>query len=113
MSRFRGRPAGRVSAPYFAPLATRFLRRIRVVNECWLFKGSASGGYGTIGEGGVGGKTLRAHRVSWWLATGEWPAEGLVVRHLCGNRKCVRPGHLSVGTESDNRRDLIEARRSS
>lgn len=33
------------------------------------------------------------------------PPPGMHVRHLCGNRCCVQPGHLVAGTLSDNQRD--------
>ena len=37
--------------------------------------------------------------------------DGLVVRHLCNNPSCVEPKHLMVGTQADNIRDAMIARR--
>ena len=31
--------------------------------------------------------------------------ENLEVRHLCGNKRCVQPGHLVYGTSRDNKLD--------
>jgi HNH endonuclease len=33
------------------------------------------------------------------------PIEGMVVRHLCFNRRCCNPDHLTVGTMHDNAMD--------
>lgn len=43
----------------------------------------------------MGRYVLRAHRVSFWLATGLEPA---VVMHGCDNPPCVRPSHLYEGS---------------
>jgi hypothetical protein len=48
-------------------------------------------------------RTLRAHRVSHFLATGEWPS---VVRHTCDNTVCQNPRHLLGGEHADNIRDM-------
>lgn len=71
---------------------------------CWLWTGAPlSSGYGRIR---VGGKTLRAHRVSYALYVGEIP-DGLCVLHACDVRLCVRPDHLWIGTRADNVADMI------
>lgn len=51
--------------------------------------------------------SLRAHRVAYWLTTGEWPADH-VVRHTCDNPPCVNPAHLLLGTHSDNTQDKMD-----
>lgn len=55
---------------------------------------------------------VRAHRYAYELANGPIP-QGLVVRHRCHNGLCVRPSHLSVGTQAQNVQDTIEAGRQS
>ncbi|MEU5322933.1 HNH endonuclease signature motif containing protein [Streptomyces sp. NPDC021056] len=44
-----------------------------------------------------------AHRYAWELLREPIPA-GLVIDHLCRNRRCVNPGHLEVVTLAENTR---------
>ena len=53
-------------------------------------------GYGRLS---INAKDLKAHRFSYLLATGDEPE---MVRHICGNRKCVRPNHLRAGGSEEN-----------
>lgn len=51
------------------------------------------------------GKTESAYRVAWRLHFG--PIFGAAeVLHSCDNRLCVRLGHLWLGTQLDNMRDM-------
>jgi len=85
-------------------IAERFWLKVAKSDTCWLWTGSVDRkGYGKIGSGGNRGKTLIATRVSWWLATGEWPT--LFVCHTCDVPSCVNPLHLFEGTRQDNMRD--------
>lgn len=56
------------------------------------------------GHGWWDGKYMLAHRKAYKDKYGSIP-KGMQVRHLCGNRLCVNPKHLAVGTQSDNEKD--------
>jgi hypothetical protein len=82
------------------PIVTaHFWRRADVRGEglCWFWRGAVSTGYGRF-------RGVRAHRFAYVLVKGPIPSE-LMVRHLCGNKLCVNPHHLEVGTMADNSRD--------
>ncbi|MFA8692963.1 HNH endonuclease signature motif containing protein, partial [Escherichia coli] len=75
------------------------------MNQCEIWQGSKTkGGYGLRY---YQGKVQLAHRVSYKLNKGEIP-EGLVVMRSCDNPSCVNPEHLSLGTQSDNRKDCLD-----
>jgi hypothetical protein len=69
----------------------------------WLGARSMSG-YGKIR---IEGRDVGAHRVSWYLNTGEWP-DDIFVCHTCDNPCCVRFDHLFIGTHADNMQDMVE-----
>jgi hypothetical protein len=70
---------------------------------CWLWLGAMASGYGTFL---VNGKMTGAHRVAWQLYRGEI-SEGLFICHSCDVPSCVNPGHLFVGSNTDNQRDAL------
>ena len=70
---------------------------------CWEWQGAMyPNGYGALK---VDGKVIGAHRVSYEAFTCDIP-QGMFVLHSCDNRRCCNPAHLSVGTHSDNMRDM-------
>lgn len=69
---------------------------------------SRSTGYGHIFDAG---RTWLAHRFMWTHYNGPIP-KGMVVRHKCDNRICVRLAHLELGTQADNLRDIKDRGRS-
>lgn len=91
-------------------LATRFWSKVRrgTAGECWLWTGATNRGYGTTVVITRGRKTILrgAHRVAWELTHGEIPKE-LSVLHRCDVPACCNPGHLWLGTQRDNMRDMI------
>jgi len=72
-------------------------------NDCWEWKASVtkSNGYGQFG---IDRRTVGAHRVAYFLGTGEQPT-GLHVLHQCDNKRCCNPAHLFLGTQQDNSDD--------
>lgn len=76
---------------------------------CWLWTGSTlASGYG---QQYWGGKNWKTHRLSYWLFIKE-DDSAEVIRHLCGNRRCCNPLHLSSGSVKDNVADTIAHGRS-
>lgn len=84
------------------PETDRFWEKVDKSGECWEWTGAKDAdGYGTFKSDG---KSDRAHRVSWRLATGENP-KGCMILHKCDNPSCVRPDHLYSGTHQQNEQD--------
>ena len=78
-----------------------FERKIKVVGDCWEWQGSKSKGYGHVK---LNGKTYKAHRIAYFIATGHDPG-GKLACHSCDNRRCCRPDHVFPGTTADNAQD--------
>ena len=77
-------------------------------SDCIIWAGSiAKNGYGKFS---LSGKTVLAHRVSVMIKHGRWPGKW-VVRHQCNRRDCINPGHLLIGTRSQNEKDKRRRRK--
>ena len=63
---------------------------------------SSDEGYGVLH---FRGRADRVHRVMVMLNGVGLPVKGEVVRHICGNDRCVNPDHLAIGTPSENNKD--------
>lgn len=84
------------------PLAERLWSRVNKTESCWIWTGPLhKSGYGFIGEGPSGGRTLRTHRVAYELLVGPIP-DGLTLDHLCQNTVCCNPAHLEPVTAEEN-----------
>lgn len=67
--------------------------------NCWLWQGEINrNGYGRVW---VNGKRLMAHRVAYEAFHGAI-TPGLVLDHLCRNRRCCNPEHLEPVTVKVN-----------
>lgn len=90
----------------------RFWARVEKTEQCWYWLQrrrwssrhilERAPGYGTFV---TGGKSYAAHKLSYLITHGDI-AKGLVVRHRCGDSRCVNPEHLIAGTQSENMRDM-------
>ncbi|MDJ0463170.1 HNH endonuclease [Streptomyces sp. H27-C3] len=81
---------------------SEFWSRVDRTEDCWTWTGGTRGnGYGTFW---VDRKRYYAHRYSYFLTRGQMPTG--VILHACDNPICVRPDHLSEGTQADNVIDM-------
>lgn len=83
----------------------RILNRFKNIkidkNNCFLWRGSTSGGYGQIT---INYKVYYCHRIAYILFKGKIP-EYICVLHKCDNKLCINPDHLFLGTDKDNMQD--------
>ena len=75
---------------------------------CWSWLiASDQDGYGRFF---LNGRNIPAHRVAYYLATGNQPGD-LKVCHICDNPPCCNPKYLFLGTSQDNVDDCIQKKR--
>nr|WP_325250774.1 HNH endonuclease [Amylibacter sp.] len=55
-------------------------------------------------------KQIRVYRFIWCVRNKEALPSSELVRHLCNNRSCFNPDHLTTGTTADNWADYLNHR---
>lgn len=93
------------------PRPERFWGKVEKTDGCWLWRGVVNlkrGGYGYFYDDDT--RLRRAHRVAWELTNGPL-AEAESLLHSCDVPACVRPDHLSIGTQTENLADMRTKRR--
>lgn len=74
-------------------------------DSCWEWQGlRGEGGYGLMS---VGSRAHTTHRLVMYLEAGRVLSSSEVVCHQCDNPPCCNPGHLSIGTQKENIRDML------
>jgi len=76
-------------------------------DDCWewtLYKMHKGYGHFMIDK-----KPKRAHRLAWEFTYGD--PKSFYVLHKCDNRSCCNPAHLFLGTDIDNKNDMIKKKR--
>lgn len=103
----RKRHTLRKGAGTFPPLQTRFWSKVArgSADACWPFHGVRDRkGYGRFHMKSQG--ACLAHRVAWELVNGPAPKDRCVM-HECDNPPCCNPAHLRLGTDADNKADML------
>ena len=81
-------------------LEERFWGKVRKGAKCWEWQAALnSSGYGAFS---IRRRWHGAHRVAYELVNGPIPPQ-LTINHICKNRRCVRPDHLDLMTEAENK----------
>lgn len=99
----KGHPKWR-PGPVHRPIEDRLREMLKVDHEtgCHNWTGALStSGYGGVAIGGHASKKVAAHRLAYELSKGAIP-DGLVIDHLCRNKRCCNPDHLEAVTSREN-----------
>lgn len=88
----------------------RFWVKVDKSGDCWNWTASMNNkGYGQFR---LEGRSQQAHRCAFIFANGGIP-EGLMIDHICHNRRCVNPAHLRAVTNKQNEENRAGANASS
>jgi hypothetical protein len=91
---------GLISCEKLNEVKNRFLSKIEKIDGCWVWKGYIDkSGYGRLS---INNRSEWVHRISFYIYNGFFPKDGMVVDHICRNRKCVNPEHLREATQRQN-----------
>lgn len=85
-------------------LLARFWSKVTMTEGCWEWTAADDGqGYGFFYVGVSNGQRVirRAHQVAWEATVGPL-TPGLVIDHLCRNRRCVNVLHLEEVSNAEN-----------
>lgn len=87
------------------PLRSRFMSKVDQRGSCWVWTGALKdNGYGYFRISKALGM-ISAHRAAYLILVGEI-TKGMYVCHSCDIRSCVNPGHLWLGSQEANQRDM-------
>jgi HNH endonuclease len=102
----RGYGVQRSRGPHPRPAIERMWRFIEPepMSGCWLWTGAQVKGYGRMQV--TRRRKYLVHRVMWEGTYGPIPPDRDVL-HRCDLPTCVNPGHLWLGTHSENMRDTM------
>ena len=76
-------------------------------NECWIWNGTKSHGYGTIS---IMSGVIKAHCIAVYLS-GRFIPDNMCACHSCDTPLCVNPNHLWIGTNAENVADRQQKNR--
>ena len=77
--------------------------RNEFLGECWEINGTSVGrGYPLVW---FRGKKTKAHRIVFCLLIGD--SGGSCAMHMCDNKKCINPSHITSGTAGQNIKDYF------